>query len=139
MSNVVLADMVKLSAGRTATYLVNADKSVSVTLSGVVYSSATWTGTTGTLPVRKINDAAATGRMVFARIQEATVANPGEFDWTPVGNPINLAPFQLAGSAGNGTSLTFMPVNATGAVMAIPKPAGLTPGAKHQLLNSTTL
>jgi hypothetical protein len=60
------------------------------------------------------------------QIQEATVANPGEFDWKLVGNPIMLTPYQLAGSPGNSTFLSY-----TGNV-TIPTPS--VSGAKQQLL-----
>jgi hypothetical protein len=127
MSNVVLADMVKLTADRTGTYLVNASTgAVNVTVQGRVYSDVAWTPTTGTLTANNRNDGAADGRMVFAQVLESIAANPGEFDWYPVGEAVDLLPYQTTGSAGNSTLLSFMG--------SVPKPGSLVAGAKHQLL-----
>jgi hypothetical protein len=135
MSNVVLADMVKLAADRTAAYFYNSSNgSLSVTITGHVHASAPWSAGSGTLAANTMNNPASYGRVVYAQIQEATVANPGEFDWKPLGSPIELAPFQIAGSPGNTTSISYMPVTPTGAVTTIPKPTNMTAGAKHQLL-----
>ena len=127
MSNVVLADMIKLSADRTGTYVYSPkDGSVNVTLAGHVYSSEAWSPASGTLAVNTRNDAAGYGRQVCVQVMEATVANPGEFDWYPVGNVLELDAYQLAGAAGNSTALSF--------IGSVPKPSGLVSGAKHQLL-----
>jgi hypothetical protein len=129
MSTVVLADMIKLSADRTGTYTLNkADSSVNVALQGPVYADAKWTGTSGPLALNTRNDGAAEGRMVYAQVLETTAANPGEFDWYPVGSPVNLPPFQSAGALGTSTNLSF--------IGTIPKPTGLAAGSKHKLLIS---
>jgi hypothetical protein len=127
MSNVVLADMIKLTADRTGTYVFNAaDGSVNVTVQGRVHSDIAWTAPGGTLAAARRADDAADGRMVYAQVMESKVAKPGEFDWYPVGSPVNLLPYQPAGSAGNSTLLSF--------IGSVPKPGGLVAGAKHQLL-----
>ena len=127
MSTVVLADMVKLSADRTGTYTLNRqDGSISVTVQGHVYADAKWSASSGVIQLNTRNDAAAEGRMVFAQVLESTAANPGEFDWYPVGPAINLLPYQPAGSPGNATTLSF--------IGSVPKPTNLAAGSKHKLL-----
>ena len=119
VSNVVLADMVKLSADRTATYTVNGAGSVTVTVTGHVHANASWT------PGNPASSASY-GRAVYAQIQElpAGVTNPGEFDWTTIGSPIPLTPTQTQGTGS--TTISY--------VGSIAKPTGLLAGTKHQLL-----
>ncbi len=131
MSTVVLADMVKLSADRTGSYLVNADGSVNVTVSGQVYADAAWTpGAANT--VNTVNASATDGRMVFAQVLETTVATPGEFDWTPV-EPAPPLPISRR------TSLPARPETAprSRSSGSVPKPTNLNPLATHHQLHIT--
>jgi len=115
LSTVVRADMVKLTPDRTAAYVTNTNNTVNVTVKGLVFANESWApGQTNY----------SSGRVVVAQVLEATVANPGEFDWVPVGSQLVLNSAQSGGNAS--TLLTF-----TGTV---PVPAGLKAGAKHQLL-----
>jgi hypothetical protein len=131
MSNVVLADMVKLSADRTASYVLSGTAPnliFTVTVAGQVLADESWVASTGTLTTNTVNGPAASGRAVYAQILESVAASPGEFDWYPVGAPVVLTPYQLAGSAGSSTALSF-----TGSVLQ-PKPTAMVAGSKHQLL-----
>jgi hypothetical protein len=88
-------------------------------VTGQVFSNVPWTpGNAFT------KNYFASGRVVVAQVQETTVANPGEFDWVPVGAQVLLNGAQSGGNAS--TEVVF-----TGTV---PMPTGLKAGAKHQLL-----